>query len=81
MRPVLASFLAFLWAAQGAFAGQMNVIDSTVPDLAPGQIVDGSVPLAVAAGARVTLIAGDGRVTTLRGPFSGVPGPDPGVKF
>ncbi len=45
----------------------------------PGQVVDGSKMLDIAAGARVTLIAEDGRVTTLRGPFSGVPGPGPGV--
>ena len=81
MRPVLASFLAFLWVAlaQGAFAGQLIVIDSTTPELAPGQILDGSKPLRLAAGARVTLVAEDGQVTTLKGPFSGVPGAGPGV--
>ena len=83
MRPVLASFLAFLWVAmaQGAFAGQLIVIDSTAPELAPGQVIDGSKVLGIAAGARVTLIAEDGRVTTLKGPFSGrpVPGSGPGV--
>ena len=37
MRPVLASFLAFLWVAmaEGAFAGQLIVIDSTAPELVP----------------------------------------------
>ena len=51
MRPVLASFLAFLWVAmaQGAFAGQLIVIDSTAPELVPGQVVDGSKLLDVAA--------------------------------
>ena len=79
MRPVLASFLAFLWVAmaQGAFAGQLIVIDSTAPELAPGQVVDGSKVLGIAAGARVTLIAEDGRVTMLKGPFSGRPGAGP----
>ncbi len=81
MRPVLASFLAFLWVAmdQAAIAGQLIVIDSTVPELAPGQVVDGSKLLGIAAGARVTLIAEDGQVTTLIGPFSGRPGSGPGV--
>lgn len=76
MRPVLASFLAFLWVAmaQGAFAGQLIVIDSTAPELVPGQVVDGSKLLGVAAGARVTLIAEDGQVTRLKGPFTGRPG-------
>ena len=81
MRPVLASILAFLWMAmsQGAFAGQLIVIDSTAPELVPGQVVDGSKVLGVAAGARVTLIAEDGQVTTLKGPFTGRPGAGPGA--
>ena len=81
MRPVLASFLAFLWGAmaQGAFAGQLIVIDSTAPELVPGQVVDGSKVFGVAAGARVTLIAEDGQVTTLKGPFTGRPGAGPGA--
>ncbi len=81
MRPVLATFLAVLWVAmaQGACAGQLIVIGSTVPELVPGQVVDGSKVLGVAAGARVTLIAEDGQVTTLKGPFSGRPGAGPGV--
>ncbi len=81
MRPVLASFLAFLWVAmaQGAFAGQLIVIDSTAPELLPGQVVDGSKVLGIAAGARVTLIAEDGQVTTLKGPFTGRPGAGRGV--
>ncbi len=81
MRPVLASFLAFLWVAmaQGAFAGQLIVIDSTAPELVPGQVVDGSKLLVVAAGTRVTLIAENGQVTTLKGPFTGRPGAGPGV--
>ena len=81
MRPVLASFLAFLWVAmaEGAFAGQLIVIASTAPELVPGQVVDGSKVLGVAAGARVTLIAEDGQVTTLKGPFTGRPRAGPGV--
>ncbi len=81
MRLALASFLAVLWVAmaQGAFAGQLIVIGSTAPELVPGQVVDGSKVLGIAAGARVTLIAEDGQVTTLKGPFSGRPGAGPGV--
>ncbi len=81
MRLALTSFLAFLWVAiaQGAFAGQLIVIDSTAPELVRGQILDGSKPLGLAAGTRVTLVAEDGQVTTLKGPFSGRPGAGPGV--
>ncbi len=81
MRLALASFLAVLCVsfAQGVFAGQVVVIDSTAPDLVRGQILDGSKPLRLAAGTRVTLVAEDGQVTTLKGPFSGVPWAGPGV--
>ncbi len=81
MRLALASFLAVLWVsvAQGVFAGQLVVIDTTAPELVRGQILDGSKPLGLAAGTRVTLIAEDGQVTTLQGPFSGRPGAGPGV--
>ena len=76
MRSVVASLLAVLsvLGAGGAFAGQLVIIDSTVPELASGQILDSSKPLNLGAGAQITVIGEDGKVTTLKGPYSGAPG-------
>ena len=63
----------FLLFAQPARAGQFVVIDSTDPALAPGQVVAAGKTVAVAAGATATLIADDGALVTLSGPFSGIP--------
>jgi hypothetical protein len=65
--------LAVLFAAAVAGAGEMVVIDSDAPGLMPGEILDGSKPLEIAPGTAVTVVAGDGRVKSLKGPFSGVP--------
>jgi len=62
-------------ASGTASAGQLVVVESTTPGLGPGQILDGLKPLTLAAGARVTVIAEDGRIRSLVGPFSGVPDP------
>ena len=75
MRIRLASFFVLLWmvAAPFADAGQLVVIDSTVPELKPGQMIDGSKPFSLAAGGKVTLISESGKVVALSGPFSGAP--------
>lgn len=75
MRFILASALVFLGviAAQWAQAGQLVIIDSTVPALMPGQVLDGSEPLSLNAGSQITAISEDGKVITIKGPFSGVP--------
>jgi len=65
--------LAVLFAAVVANAGEMVVIDSNAPGLSPGAILDGSKPLELAPGTAVTVVTGDGRVKSLKGPFSGVP--------
>ncbi len=70
------SLLALLWMAQGAFAGQLVVIDSSAPELKPGTIIDDSKSFELAAGTGVTLVSESGKVMILKGPFSGLPGGD-----
>jgi hypothetical protein len=65
--------LAVLFAAAVAGAGEVVVIESNAPGLSPGVVVDGSKPLELAPGTAVTLVTGDGRVKSIKGPFSGVP--------
>jgi hypothetical protein len=63
----------FLVAVSTGRAAELVVIDSTVPRIAPGQIVDSTKPLTLASGARLSLVGEDGRVIRLEGPFSGAP--------
>ena len=73
MRAFLASLvlLALALGAHGALAGQLVVVDSTAPGFVSGQVLDGSEPVELAAGTRITVIAEDGTVKTEEGPFSG----------
>lgn len=71
-------------AAPAAQAAQLLVIASTAPELPAGTFLDSARPLALPAGAQVTLVAEDGRTATLEGPFEGVlalggDGGDPGL--
>jgi len=75
MGKLFVSLLALLWMAEAAFAGQLVVIDSSAPGLTPGAILDDSKPIELAAGTTVTLVSESGKVTNLKGPFSGLPGP------
>jgi len=52
-------------------AAQLVVVESTAADLKPGTVLDSTKPVQVPAGAAVTVIADDGKVSTLKGPFSG----------
>ncbi|MEE8394171.1 MAG: hypothetical protein V3R66_07490 [Rhodospirillales bacterium] len=76
MRFAVALFFVFLLTAipDGAFAGQLVIVDSSAPDLTPGQIVDSSKILTLAEGTHLTAISEDGTVVKLKGPFSGPPG-------
>jgi hypothetical protein len=56
-----------------ALATQLFVAASTAPGLTRGAIIDGDEPLSLPEGARVTLIAPDGKTVTLDGPFHGPP--------
>jgi hypothetical protein len=62
-----------LLAVSSGQAAELVVIDSTVPRITPGQIIDSTKPLKLAAGARLSLVGEDGRVIKLQGPYSGAP--------
>lgn len=66
--------VVFFAMACPALAAQFFVAASTAPGLARGAIIDGDEPLSLPEGARVTLIAPDGKTVTLDGPFHGPPG-------
>ncbi len=58
-----------------ARAGDLLVLESTDPAYVPGTVVAGGGDVTVAAGAAVTLLAEDGSMTRLDGPYQGaVPG-------
>ena len=79
MRSYVVPFVLLAWIVgiHGASAREFVILDSTVPELASGRFLDGTKPLVLAVGGRVTLMAGDGTVATLQRPFSGIP--DDGV--
>src|SRR5258706_9326919 len=65
------------WVAPSpARADQLVVADARGVALTPGQSIDASQPLKLAAGQRVTLIADNGATIKLSGPFEGVPDPN-----
>lgn len=70
-----ASVFALMTAAfpGQADAGQMVVIDSTVPSLGAGTVIEGDKQIDLAAGQKVTLLSTDGSSKTLTGPYSGKP--------
>lgn len=63
-------------AAVPARADTLVVADAHGSTLQPGQTIDAAQPLKLQAGQRVTLIAGNGAVLKLVGPFDGVPDPE-----
>lgn len=80
MRIVVAALaLLSLLAATPALARSLVVIESNAPGITPGQVLDGSQPLEVPAGAKVTCIGQDGETVKLTGPYMGVPAPGGGV--
>lgn len=58
-----------------ARANELVVLEAKGIDLAPGAKVDGTAKLTLAAGARLTLVAADGRTIKLRGPYEEAPAP------
>jgi hypothetical protein len=60
-------------AGPSANARQLVVIKSSSPSIKSGQILDSTKPLNLGKDVKLTLIADDGRVTKLAGPFSGLP--------
>lgn len=67
------ALVMLLVAGSPAPAAELVVIDSTVPRLAPGQIIDSTKPLRLGAGTRLSLVGENGKVIRLQGPFSGLP--------
>lgn len=65
-------------AAPAAAANELVVVDAKGVDLAPGAKVDGTKVLQLGAGARVTLVAADGRTVKLKGPYEEAPAPAAG---
>lgn len=64
--------VAFLGGASvPAFASDVMVVASNAPSLQAGQTVDSAAALDLAAGQRVTLIAGGGKSLTRNGPYKG----------
>lgn len=57
----------------GAAGRQLIIIDSNVPRLGPGAIVETSRPLTLSKGERLTLVGDDGMIVHLQGPASGPP--------
>ncbi|MGH6720235.1 MAG: DUF4384 domain-containing protein [Alphaproteobacteria bacterium] len=71
-RRIMAALAAVaILGAADARAGDLLVLDSSDPAHVPGTIVAGDGAMAVAAGAVVTLLAEDGSITRLDGPYQG----------
>lgn len=66
--------LALLSASPLVEAGQWVVITAEQTSVQPGALLDGSKPLKLTEGAKLTLLAEDGKTLTLTGPYSGAPG-------
>jgi hypothetical protein len=75
MGSLLAIGLAVLLTAEPARANELVVLDAKGVDLATGAKIDGTAKLTLAAGARLTLVAADGRTIRLRGPYEEAPAP------
>ncbi len=71
----LAFTAALLLAAPLAGANELVVLDAKGVNLAPGAKLDGTAKLTLAAGARLTLVAADGRTIKLKGPYDDSPAP------
>lgn len=71
---VFAVALTASLAASAAMAAELVVVEARNVDLKQGETVDDSKPLALKEGQQVTLIAEDGTILTLRGPYDRAPG-------
>lgn len=74
---VMITAFIFLVSANVASARQLVVVDSTVPELAPGKVLTAGTPVILPPGAKVTLVGDDGRMQKVEGPFSGTLGGGP----
>ncbi len=59
-----------------AFSSDVFVIDAKGLEMQPGTKLDGSKPLTLDVGQRITLVTSDGRTIKLKGPSAVAPAPD-----
>ena len=64
-----------LMVAGAGNAAELVVIASNQPSLKAGAVIDGSRPMTIPSGGRVTLISSTGRTIVLEGPHDGAPDP------
>ncbi|MGF1640289.1 MAG: hypothetical protein ACFCUO_05015 [Rhodospirillales bacterium] len=74
-RLCLFAVLLVLLVPTSGETSQLVVIQSSNDQILAGQLVDGAKPLSLPAGVEITLVGEDGKMTRLKGPFSGPPLP------
>lgn len=74
----LAGAVLLLGLSTAAQATEMVVIEQTNSPLEIGEILDGTKSLSLPGGSTVTLLADNGEVVTLSGPYTGAPAPSGG---
>jgi hypothetical protein len=70
---VLVLLVAAIWAIRPAAGADLVVVEAVGIDLKQGQILDDQRTLALRQGQRVTLLAADGNLLKLRGPYDRAP--------
>lgn len=75
MRKLVALLLAFILSTQIGLAssGQLIVVESNTKNFPAGYVMEAPKHITLAAGEQLNLVAEDGALLRLRGPFSGVP--------
>lgn len=68
----MAALLAFGMAGAAA-ASEMVVLDAKGASMEKGTVIDGSKPITLSAGAKLTLMGADGSPISIEGPFTGKP--------
>lgn len=71
MRLHIAFLLAALFYAESALAASMTVVEARGGSARPGQKIESNASITLREGEKLVLIAPDGRVIALRGPYSG----------
>jgi len=66
---------AILLTGMPALATGLVVFQSSGTDLNPGEVVDGSIPFQLQSGQSVSLIAPNGQIVKLQGPYNQIPDP------
>ncbi|MBK8175109.1 MAG: hypothetical protein IPK66_07550 [Rhodospirillales bacterium] len=77
-RIIATAALLVVLGTRGSLAADLVVIESTAPGLVPGQIVGTGTPITLASGTGIKVVAEDGRVQSLTGPYSGALTASPG---